>query len=205
MKTRTGLAGCFALLLLLVAGCNWVQLFAFRAQMRSIAEFTRWEGPEASVFRFTKPILTLQDLLELGIYVDLVSDQEARVRYRRRSAPYSVEADYDFRLLIENGRLSGVVFPASLREGLGRRNISGLFAMIGGVDADGAGIDALPKDQLIAAGLFSGKAPDLGREVTVDLIPVDSRNRPVRLTMFEHKKAGYYTEFHLDVRRPTKN
>lgn len=186
----------------MLTACNWMQMLAFRAQMRSIDEFTVWEDAGEPTFVFKRPLLTLADLHALGVYPELRSEVQAVLRYRRAQAPSGTAVDLEFRLQFSDGKLAGLVFPDVVREALGRGNIRGLFAMIGDADAAGAGIGPLPREQLIAAGLFNGEPDTLGREIELVLVPLDPRNRSIVLKMLEADRIGYYTDFHLTIKRP---
>jgi len=190
------------LLLGLLAGCNWTQIVAFRAQMCAVAEYTSWEAESGErIFVFRAPLLTMGDLNQFGIYPELIDQRKAVLRYHRVDLPPGTPGEYDIHLRFTEGRLTGLVFPQPLRDGLGQDNITGLFAMIGGGDAAGAGINPMPKQQLIAAGLFAGTVETLGREVVVELEPLDPRNRPIHLKMEEGRQADYYSNFYLNLKR----
>jgi len=189
----------------LLAGCNWANISEFRAQMSAISEFTAWEIESIDpVFVFKAPLLTIGDLNEFGIFPEVIDERNAVLRYRRVDGLHGKPGEYDIRLRFINDRLAGLIFPKKLREGLGLENIRRLFAMIGGSDASGAGISPLPKRQLISAGLFAGTAETLGREVVVDLEPLDPRNRPIYLKMEEGRQADYYSNFYLNLKRRSR-
>src|SRR5882672_10528843 len=95
--TRRALA-LASLALTLLAGCNWSQLIAFRAQMGAIAEFTAWEGTTEEVFVFRRPLLTLRDLNEFNVYPEVIDARNAVLRYQRVGAPPGVSTGYEIRL-----------------------------------------------------------------------------------------------------------
>lgn len=186
----------------LLGACNWSQLAAFRAQMRAVAEFTTWEHEAAEpIFHFKAPLFALDDLNELGIFPELLDERNAVIRYRRVDMPSGPPDEYDIRLQFTNGRLSGLIFPAKLREGLGRENITRLFAMMGGSEAAGSGLMPVARAQLLSSGLFAGQPEMLGREVVVDLQPLDPRNRPIWLKLNDVRGTGSYGSFHLNLKR----
>ena len=190
-----------ALAVALLAGCNWMQLLAFRSQMRAFQEFTAWEGTGAAVFVFKKPLFTLEDLNGLGLYPEKIDAHNAVLRYRRVGAPPEIPTAYDIRLKFIEGRLAGLDFPAPLREGLGRDTIRCIFAEMGGGDGVGRGRLAVSKTQLISAGLFPQTAEGLGREATIDLRPLDSRNQALFIKMTEKQRADYYSRFDFTLGR----
>ena len=163
MRSRAILTGWLAVGLTVLTACNWTQILAFRAQMRSIDEFTVWEDIGEPTFVFKRPLLTLADLHALGVFPERSGEVQAVLRYRRAHAPAGTPVDLEFRLLFSDGKLAGLVFPGALREALGRNSIRGLFAMIGDAGAAGVGIGPLPKEQLVASGLFTGEPSALGR------------------------------------------
>lgn len=178
-----------------------MQLLAFRSQMRAFQKFTAWEGTPEAVFVFKKPLFTLEDLNELGLYPERIDAQNAVLRYRRVGAPPEMPAAYDFRLQFIEGRLAGLAFPSPLRDGLGKDNIRWLFAEMGGSDVPGRGRLAVPKAQLISAGLFPKTAEGLGREAVIDLRPLDPRNQSFYIRMIEKQRVGYYSWFNITLRR----
>jgi hypothetical protein len=177
-------------------GCNWAQIFAFRAQMRAVTENTAWEGADQEVLVFKHPLLTLDDLDGVHVYPEIIDEQTAVLRYRRVDAPPGTTADFEIRLLFVGRKLSGVVFPHPLLVGLGKGNIVGFFGMMGGEGfPNGAGVGPVPKSELVSANLFPTAAEPLGREVEVLLLPSDTRNRPIYIKMTERPaKPGYYSE-----------
>ncbi|WP_157772162.1 hypothetical protein [Lacunisphaera limnophila] len=185
----------------LLTACNWTTFLAFRGQMRAISKFTAWDETAEGALLFREPLLSLEDLNAIGIYPEVIDAENAVLRYRRVNGPDGSSGDFDFRMKFLGGRLSALIFPQTLLEGLGRRNISGLFAMIGGSNSPGAGIDSVPKSQLVAVGLFDGTAEALGMEAAIELAPVDRRNRPIILKMKEHGRSDRYDHFHLNIRR----
>ena len=184
-------------------GCNWAQIFAFKSQMRAVSEYTAWEGANKEVFVFKKPLLTLEDLNGISVYPEMLDGQSARLRYRRVNAPIGTAVDYEIRLLFAGGKLAGLIFPPPLRDGLGKGNIAGFFAMMGGGGfSDDAGLRAFPKSQLVTANLFPRGSEPLGREAEVLLMPVDNRNRPIQIKLSERKKQpGYYSECLLSFKQ----
>jgi len=193
----TGLAMALSLL----AGCNWMQLLAFRSQMRAVQEFTAWEGKLEEEFVFKKPLFTLDDLNSLGLYPERIDAHSAVLRYRRAGAPPAIPTAYDIQLKFIEGRLAGLVFPAPLREGLGRDTIRCFFAGMGGGDGLGGGKLAVPKAQLVSAGLFPQTSEGLGREAVIDLRPLDPRNQALFIKMTEKQRADYYSRFDFTLRR----
>ena len=192
----------FALLLVsLLAGCDWTQLIALRSQMGDIYESTAWEGKESGILVFKKPLLTIGDLHAFDVYPTLLDERNAVLRYQRIGAPPNTPAEYEIRLKFIDGKLAGLILPSSLREGFGPDNIRRLFALIGARNDGKAGLRPLPKSQLISAGLFPESAGALGREAVVDLMPLDSRNRPIYIKMTEVHRAGYYTDFFISTKR----
>jgi len=198
---RTLTLASLALAVALLAGCNWMQLLAFRSQMRAFQEFTAWEGTGAAVFVFKKPLFTLQDLNGLGLYPEKIDAHNAVLRYRRVGVPPEISTAFDIRLKFIEGRLAGLDFPAPLREGLGRDTIRWIFAGMGGGDGLGRGRLAVPKAQLISAGLFPQTAEGLGREAVIDLRPLDPRNQALFIKMTEKQRADYYSRFDFTLRR----
>ena len=193
--------GCL-LFIGLMAGCNWTQLTAFRAQMRTVSKFTVWELQSSeSVFVFKTPILTFDDLSAIGVFPERIDERHAVLRYHWTYEPTREPVECDIRLLFAEGRLAGLIFPAILRDALGQQNISGLFAMVGGNDTPGAGLSSLPKAQLVSAGLLTGSAKDLGSEISFVFEPRDSRNRPITLRLAENGRTDYYSSFHLKLGR----
>lgn len=194
-------APCLLLVSLLIpvlAGCDWAQLLSLRSQMGNIYESTAWEGKENAVFVFKKPLLTIKDLNAFEVYPAVMDERNALLRYQRIGAPPDTPVGYEIRLRFIDGKLAGLVLPPSLREGLGPDNIRRLFALIGARNDGKNGLNALPKAQLVSAGLFPGA---LGREAVIDLVPVDSRNRPIYIKMTETQRAGYYSDFFISVKR----
>src|SRR3954468_14454042 len=98
-------------------GCNWTQLLAFRAQMRAISEYTAWSGADNEVFVFKTPLLTLNDLNGMHIFPELLDPSSAVRRYHRVDAPPGTAVDYEIRLLMDDGKLAGLIFPPPLRDG----------------------------------------------------------------------------------------
>jgi len=184
----------------LLAGCNWMQLLAFRSQMRAFQEFTAWEGTGAAVFVFKKPLFTMEDLNGLGLYPEKIDAHNAVLRYRRVGVPPEIPTAFDIRLKFIEGRLAGLDFPAPLREGLGRDTIRWIFAAMGGNDVAGQGRLGVPKAQLISAGLFPQTAEGLGREAVIDLRPLDPRNRLLSITLSEKQRPEYYSRFDFTLR-----
>ena len=195
---------CFLLGVLTVTGvlgCNWGLIFAFRAQMRAVGEFTAWAGPNRDVFVFKKPLIRLSDLGDFEIFPEVLDSRTAVLRYRRIDPPAGTQADLEIRLIFENDKLAGVVFPAPLRDGLGRGNIVGFFAMMGG-EGFPEGVGAIPKEQVVAANLFPHSAEPLGEEVQVLLMPLDRQNRPIHVTLKERpKKPGYFGEVNISFKK----
>ncbi|SDR82793.1 hypothetical protein [Opitutus sp. GAS368] len=189
-----------------LVGCNWTQILAFRSQMRAITEFTAWEGNENATFVFKQPLLTIRDLNDFDVYPEMLDERNAVLRYHRVNAPPGTAVDYEIRLLFVEGKLAGLIFPPPLRDGLGKGNIVGFFAMMGGGDfPPGVGLRAFPKSQLVAANLFPKAMEPLGREAMVLLIPADSRNRPIDIKMTEREKQpGYYSECLISFKRRTE-
>jgi hypothetical protein len=184
-------------------GCNWGLILAFRSQMRAVTQYTAWEGPQREVFVFRKPLVSFDDLSDFDVYPERIDERTAVLRYRRVDAPAGTDVDCEIRLLFEEGKLAGMIFPAPWRDGLGRGNLMGFFAMMGGADFP-AGVDvgAIPKSQLVAANLFPASAEPLGPEVELLFMPVDSRNRPIHLRLKERpKKPGYFSETYLSFKR----
>jgi hypothetical protein len=184
-----------ALAVALLAGCNWIQLFAFRSQMRAFQEFTAWEGTGESVFVFKKPLFTLEDLNSLGLYPEKIDAHNAVLRYRRVGAPPEIPTTYDIQMKFIEGRLAGLEFPAPLRDGLGRDTIRWIFAAMGGSDVAGRGSLGVPKAQLISAGLFPQTAEGLGREAVIDLRPLDPRNGSLSMKLAEKQRSDRYNRF----------
>jgi len=184
----------------LLAGCNWLQLLAFRSQMRAVQEFTAWEGTGATVFVFKKPLFTLEDLNGLGLYPEKSDAHNAVLRYRRVGVPPEIPTAFDIRLKFIEGRLSGLDFPAPLREGLGRDTIRWIFAAMGGNDVAGQGRLGVPKAQLISAGLFPQTSEGLGREAVIDLRPLDPRNQALFIKMTEKQRSEYFSRFDFTLR-----
>ena len=185
----------------LLSGCNWMQLLAFRSQMRAFQEFTAWEGTRDAVFVFKKPLFTLEDLNSLGLYPERIDARKAVLRYRRVGVPPEFPTAYDIQLKFTEGRLAGLAFPAPLRDGLGQNTIQWIFAAMGGSDLGGQGRFDVPKAQLISAGLFPKTAEGLGHEVVIDLRPLDPRNRSILIEMTEKQRAGYYSRFGFTLKR----
>ena len=173
--------------------------------MSAISEFTAW-GMESSepAFIFKSPLLTLGTLNEFGIFPEMIDEHHAVLRYRRVDGPQGLQGEYDIRLLVTNGRLAGLIFPAKIREGLGRENIRRLFAMIGGSNGTGLGLIPVSKAQLISAELFTGQAEMLGGEVVIDLEPLDSRNRPIYVKMHGAGQTDYYSSFYINLKRRSR-
>lgn len=195
-------AGKILICTCLLAGCNWSRLVEFQAQMRAVTEYTAWQMESGvPVFVFKQPLLMLSDLHEFGLFPTVIDERNAVLRYRRVDEPQSELGEYDIRLLLDNGRLAGLIIPAKLREGLGRENIRRFFAMIGDFNAPDAGLLPVARTQLIAGGLFAGTAETLGREVVIDLEPLDPRNRPILLRLAESAEPGRYSSFHLNLKR----
>lgn len=167
--------------------------------MRAVRECTAWEGAEQEIFVFKKPLLTRADLQALGLFAEVLDGQTAVVRYRRANTPPGLAEDYEFRLQFTEGKLSGLIPPAPLREGLGRNRITGFFALMGGDEYSTGG--GIPRAQLVAANLFPAPADSLGREVEILLRPLDSRNRPIHIRLKEQAKIpGKYSDTVISFR-----
>jgi hypothetical protein len=192
---RTLTLTSLALAVGLLAGCNWIQLLAFRSQMRAFQEFTAWEGTGAAVFVFKKPLFTLEDLNGLGLYPERIDAHHAVLRYRRIGAPPEMPTVYDIEMKFIEGRLAGLEFPAPLRDGLGRDTIRWIFAAMGGSEVAAGGGLGVPKTQLISAGLFPPTAEGLGREAVIDLRPLDPRNGSLSIKLAEKQRSDCYNKF----------
>lgn len=205
MKTLPDLRAHFPLLglllLPLLTGCDWMQLIVLRSKMGDIYDATAWGGRENAVLVFKRPLLTINDLKAFDVYPAVLNEHAAVLRYQRVAAPPNTPTEYEIRLQFIDGRLAGLVLPPSLREGFGPDNIRELFALIGARNDGKTGLNRLPKAQLVSAGLFPGTAAELGREAVIDLVPVDSRNRPIYIKMTETQRAGYYSEFFISTKR----
>ncbi len=188
------------LLMLVLGGCDYTQLIALRSQMGDIYESTAWEGKENAVFVFKKPLLTINDLNAFDVYPAILDEQNAVLLYQRIGAPPNTPVEYEIRLRFIDGKLVGLVFPPSLREGFGPDNIRRLFALVVQNDAKNI-LSPLPKSQLVSAGLFPETGAALGREAVIYLKPHDPRNRPIYIKMTEVKRVGYYTEFLISTKR----
>jgi len=81
-----------ALIVALLAGSNWIQLLAFRSQMRAFQEFTAWERTGAAGFVFKKPLFTLEYLNGLGLYPE---KKDSTLSEKQRPEYYS---RFDFTL-----------------------------------------------------------------------------------------------------------
>jgi hypothetical protein len=170
--------------------------------MRAISEYTAWEmGSGSPVFVFKKPLLKLGDFNALGLYPEVIDERTAVLRYRRVDGPQGKPGEYDIGLRFANGRLAGLIIPPKLREGLGRENISRFFAMIGDFEAPEAGLLPVPQAQLVSGGLFDGPAEKLGREVSIELVPLDARNRAILLKLGKAAAPDSYGDFYLNLKR----
>lgn len=184
-----------------LAGCDWTRLMALRSEMHDIYDSTAWKGKGNAVLVFRQPLLTIDDLKAFEVYPEMLDARNALLRYQRIGAPPGTPTEYEIRLQFIDGKLAGLVLPPPLREGLGPDNIRELFALIGARNDGKSGLKALPKSQLVSAGLFRGTVADLGDEAVIDLRPLDPRNRPIYIKLTETKRAGYYSEFLISTKR----
>lgn len=184
-----------------LAGCDWARLIALRLKLHDIHEATAWEGRGNAVLVFKQPLLTIDDLKAFEVYPEMLDARNALLRYQRIGASPGAPTQYEIRLQFIDGKLAGLVLPSPLREGLGPDNIRELFALIGARNDGKSGLKALPKSQLVSAGLFPGTVADLGDEAVIDLRPLDSRNRPIYIKMTGTQRAGYYSEFLISTKR----
>jgi hypothetical protein len=190
----------FLVSLCCLAGCNWSRLMEFRAQMSKSREFISWETRSSeTALIFKKPLLALDDLETIGLFADRLDDGQAVIRYDRIGGGGGQRVRCDIRLLFDGGRLAGVIFPAALRDGLGKENIMGFFAMIGGRGGSES-ILPVPKERLVSAGLIGGANGALGPEFTINLQPRDPRNRSIMIKLGEGKVPGSYSNFLLKLR-----
>lgn len=207
MKTlinfRAHFLGLALLLIPMLAGCDWMQLVVLRSKMGDVFDSTAWGGKENAVLVFKKPLLTINDLQAFDVYPVVLNEHDAVLRYQRIGAPPNTPTEYEIQLQFIEGRLAGLVLPPPLREGFGPDNIRKLFALIGARNGGKSDLKALPRAQLVAAGLFPEAAGALGREAVIDLMPLDSRNRPIYIKMTETQRAGYYGDFFISIKRRT--
>lgn len=185
-----------------LSGCNWA-LFQFRAQLKDLADNSRWEDlPWGRALIFREPILTSADLKEAGVAPVPVGTDLFAIHYTYRTDRAGGNGETTMTLLIEQDRLRGVAFPPLMIDMLGQRNVEALLRMTGGAAGPGSGVRDVEKARVLRALFGADAAATNHRKLVVTFEPREAGNRMLTLTFEEGKRAGIYSSLRLVVGKP---
>lgn len=192
---------CLSILLVVLgaAGCDLSRLTEFRGQLRDLSHHARWEtreGGEALVF--SRPVLLVEDLGDLGIYPVEQSPGRLTVGYHYHGPDAAAGLATEAVLLVEHRRLAGIIFPRNFVQFLGRENVEALLQMAGG--ASDAALKAVPQSRLDPL-LPDIPAREPGGRLSFRYVPVDESNRMLVVSMEAGRRTGLYEKFSFDFRR----
>ncbi len=183
-----------------LAGCNWMRLFEFRAQLRQLPEFAHWEDRAwGRTLVFSEPVLGADDLADLGLAPVSVGEGLFVIRYRYDGDGSHRRGETTLFFLIENGRLRGVTFPALLLEMIGEKNVEALLRITGGDSSPEVGVCDVEKTRVLRA-VFGTEAPPADdRKLDIMFEPLDAANRVLKLSFEEGGKPGIYNKLRLVI------